>query len=79
MLLADSTTKCDILKIKRPIERFYRVLDNAESGCGLGLAIVREIAQQHHARVGLGFANLQQSKGTIVKVIFSEDSFSTLK
>ncbi|MEQ1766458.1 MAG: hypothetical protein ABL859_03440 [Methylotenera sp.] len=43
------------------------------------MAIVREIAQQHHARVALGFANLQQSKGTIVKVIFREDGFSTLK
>ena len=51
-------------------ERFYRVLGNAANGCGLGLAIVREIAHQHQARVELGYADVQQLKGTVVKVIF---------
>lgn len=51
-------------------ERFYRVLGTAASGCGLGLAIVREIAHQHQARVELGYADVAQLKGTLVKVIF---------
>ncbi len=51
-------------------ERFYRVLGTVANGCGLGLAIVREIAHQHQARVELGYADVQQLKGTVVKVIF---------
>jgi two-component system sensor histidine kinase TctE len=34
-------------------ERFYRVLGNAESGSGLGLPIVQEIADRHRASVEL--------------------------
>lgn len=56
---------------KKVFERFYRVLGTAQSGCGLGLAIVREIAHQHNARVELGYTNVQKSLGTTVKVIFS--------
>jgi two-component system sensor histidine kinase TctE len=55
---------------KQVFDRFYRVLGNMESGCGLGLAIVREIAKQHKARVELGFSNVMHSLGTKVKVIF---------
>lgn len=55
---------------QKVFERFYRVLGTAESGCGLGLAIVREIAHQHHARVELCYLDVQQSTGTVVKVTF---------
>ncbi|OIR04610.1 sensor protein QseC [mine drainage metagenome] len=55
---------------QKVFERFYRVLGTSESGCGLGLAIVREIAHQHQARVELGYSDTQQSKGTAVSVIF---------
>ena len=34
-------------------ERFHRLQDNTGSGCGLGLAIVREIALLHGAEVGV--------------------------
>ena len=34
-------------------ERFYRLPDNGPEGCGLGLAIVREIAQGHQATVAV--------------------------
>jgi two-component system sensor histidine kinase TctE len=34
-------------------ERFYRLPDNGPEGCGLGLAIVREIAQGHRATVAV--------------------------
>ena len=33
--------------------RFYRVEDNAGEGCGLGLAIVNEIALAHHAGISI--------------------------
>ena len=32
---------------ERVFERFYRVLGTGADGCGLGLAIVREIALSH--------------------------------
>jgi len=34
-------------------ERFYRVLGTNKDGCGLGLAIVREIADRHEAQIFL--------------------------
>jgi two-component system sensor histidine kinase TctE len=55
---------------QKVFERFYRVLGTAESGCGLGLAIVREIAHQHNAKVEMSYTDNTQSKGTTVKVIF---------
>jgi two-component system sensor histidine kinase TctE len=36
---------------ERVFERFYRVLGTNTDGCGLGLAIVREIAERHNALV----------------------------
>ena len=55
---------------KQVFERFYRVLGSGENGCGLGLAIVREIATQHQARVELNYTDMEKSTGTTVKVIF---------
>lgn len=55
---------------QKVFERFYRVLGNTANGCGLGLAIVKEIAHQHSGRVELSYANIQQSKGTVVTVSF---------
>jgi two-component system sensor histidine kinase TctE len=50
-------------------ERFYRVLGTGEEGAGLGLAIVREIAERHGAQVRLG-AGLH-GLGTRVTVAFA--------
>jgi two-component system sensor histidine kinase TctE len=36
---------------ERVLERFHRILGTGEPGCGLGLAIVREIADRHGASV----------------------------
>lgn len=38
---------------ERVFERFYRVLGTNQEGCGLGLAIVGEIAELHHAKLEL--------------------------
>jgi two-component system sensor histidine kinase TctE len=52
----------------RVFERFYRVLGTGAEGCGLGLAIVREIAQSHGAEVNLTPG--PGGAGTIASVVF---------
>ena len=52
----------------RVFERFYRVLGTGAEGCGLGLAIVREIAQSHGAEVRLTPG--ADNTGTIVTIHF---------
>jgi two-component system, OmpR family, sensor histidine kinase TctE len=52
----------------RVFERFYRVLGTGAEGCGLGLAIVREIALSHRAEVSL--ADGASGRGTVVRVAF---------
>ncbi len=47
-------------------ERFYRVAGGGAQGCGLGLAIVREIAQQHSGRVTIGDGG--DGTGTAIRV-----------
>src|SRR5450830_717109 len=57
---------------ERVFERFFR-LDNQQSdGCGLGLAIVREIAQAHRASVQLGDG--PEGRGLRVTVVFAVGS-----
>jgi two-component system sensor histidine kinase TctE len=53
---------------ERVFERFYRVLGTGTEGCGLGLAIVREIAASHHAEVTLGAG--AGGRGTAVRITF---------
>lgn len=47
-------------------ERFHRVSDSNGDGCGLGLAIVREIARVHQAKITLDSGDRQQ--GTRVEI-----------
>ena len=54
----------------RVFQRFYRVLGTDGEGCGLGLAIVREIAQSHAAAVTL--ENGADGVGTLVAVTFRQ-------
>jgi two-component system sensor histidine kinase TctE len=49
-------------------ERFHRVIGSGADGCGLGLAIVREIVQGHGAEITLD--SPADATGTLVKVIF---------
>ena len=53
---------------ERVFERFYRVLETGSEGCGLGLAIVREIAQSHNAEIALDSG--PNGVGTSVQIAF---------
>jgi two-component system sensor histidine kinase TctE len=53
---------------ERVFERFHRVLGTGAEGCGLGLAIVHEIAQSHNAGVELGTG--ARGTGTRVTIAF---------
>lgn len=53
---------------ERVFERFYRIPDSRADGCGLGLAIVREIAQGHGARVEV--LPGREGRGTLMRVSF---------
>jgi two-component system sensor histidine kinase TctE len=66
----DNGLGIDFFEQQKVFERFYRVLGNAETGCGLGLAIVQEIAHQHQARVFLEYSDMRKQTGTTVKIIF---------
>jgi two-component system sensor histidine kinase TctE len=49
-------------------ERFYRLPDTPGNGCGLGLAIVAEIANRHGAQVSLHCGTA--GRGTLARVEF---------
>lgn len=53
---------------ERVFERFYRIPDSRAEGCGLGLAIVREIAQGHGASVEA--LPGREGRGTLMRVSF---------
>ncbi len=55
---------------ERVFERFYRALGSGAEGCGLGLAIVREIAQSHGAQIMLDSG--PGGSGTTVRISFPE-------
>jgi two-component system sensor histidine kinase TctE len=53
---------------ERVFERFHRILGTGAEGCGLGLAIVREIALSHGAEASL--ASGANDTGTLVRIDF---------
>ena len=55
-------------------DRFYRVLGTKVDGSGLGLSIVKEIADLHHAKVSLGSG--ENGKGTCVSISFLQSNFT---
>jgi len=55
-------------------ERFVRLHSSAAEGCGLGLAIVREIATLHGASISLGDTN---GGGLRVQVVFPPDEIES--
>jgi two-component system sensor histidine kinase QseC len=55
-------------EVERIFEPYYRLEQGAASGAGLGLSIVREIANQHQARVSIG--RNADNQGCVVTVVF---------
>ena len=53
---------------ERVFERFHRVLGSGADGCGLGLAIVREIAHSHNAQARLDAGT--GDAGTVASIDF---------
>jgi signal transduction histidine kinase len=53
---------------ERVFERFYRAPEQTQSGSGLGLPIVRAVAEAHHATVSLGDT---EDRGLRVTVMFA--------
>jgi two-component system, OmpR family, sensor histidine kinase TctE len=53
---------------ERVLQRFYRVPGSPMGGCGLGLAIVSEIAARHAARMSIGGGHA--GRGTAVTIEF---------
>jgi two-component system sensor histidine kinase TctE len=56
---------------ERVFERFHRILGTGADGCGLGLAIVREIALAHGA--GASLASGANGAGTVARIFFPEN------
>lgn len=56
--VADSGPGIPEQERERVFDRFYRREETAESGTGLGRAIVKAVAQRHRARVSLGDSRL---------------------
>ncbi|MFM9912622.1 MAG: sensor histidine kinase [Methylophilaceae bacterium] len=69
LIVEDNGPGIPEIERERVFERFHRLDDSVGEGCGLGLAIVREIALAHQASVSLGAG--QQGHGTQVTVVFS--------
>jgi two-component system OmpR family sensor kinase len=53
LVVSDCGPGIPITERERVFDRFYRVPGTASPGSGIGLALVRSIAEHHHARVRL--------------------------
>ncbi len=62
---------------ERVFDAFYRVLGQDEAGSGLGLSIVRNIADRLNAKISLAYANEPARSGLRVTVMFPRTGNST--
>jgi len=49
LMVSDTGPGIDADLSARVFDRFYRISDSQDDGCGLGLSIVKRIAELHHA------------------------------
>ncbi|WP_455222874.1 ATP-binding protein [Kaarinaea lacus] len=66
--VADSGPGIDAALQGRVFDRFYRITGNASSGCGLGLSIVKRVADLNGLQVEL--KNKEEGRGLIASVYF---------
>lgn len=75
LTVEDSGPGIPASEYERVFERFYRLQgdrhDSGELGCGLGLTIVKHIADLHQADIQLGTSSIGQ--GLSVKIIFQQE------
>lgn len=69
LTVADDGPGIPATEYERIFERFYRIPGSRGEGCGLGLAIVREIADLHRARVKLGKTGSR--RGVCIEILFA--------
>lgn len=55
---------------ERVLEHFYRTEGTTGEGCGLGLAITREIATLHNASITIEAG--ENDRGTRIRIVFPE-------
>jgi len=68
LAIADSGPGIPKAERERIFDRFYRQENHNSYGCGLGLSIVRRIADLHHAKIQL--ADGLNEKGLVVTILF---------
>jgi two-component system sensor histidine kinase TctE len=70
LLVSDNGPGIDLDEREQVFQRFYRSDTAADGGVGLGLAIVREIAERHHAQVVI--EDTRDGAGCCFRVSFPE-------
>lgn len=75
MIVEDDGPGIPEQEIGRVFERFYRPRNSPGTGSGLGLSIVKEIADLHHAQIRLG--SRSEQSGTRIEVLFPECSVAS--
>ncbi len=63
-------------ELERVFDPFYRVLGNQQVGSGLGLSIVKTIAERIGAKVQLSFSDEKRETGLCVSIIFTFNNTS---
>ena len=68
VLVEDSGPGIPADERERVFDRFYRITGSSANGSGLGMAIVKAIADRHHATITLGES--ERLKGLRVELAF---------
>ncbi|MDD5581141.1 MAG: sensor histidine kinase N-terminal domain-containing protein [Methylobacter sp.] len=63
------------VEMNRVFERFYRIPGSSGNGCGLGLAIIKEIAELHNARFQM--SRVSARGGVRIDLVFKNDNPGT--
>jgi two-component system sensor histidine kinase TctE len=69
LIVEDNGTGIAETELDKVFERFYRPANSPGDGCGLGLAIIKEIADVHHAQIKL--VRVSETGGLRVEINFS--------